>query len=103
MKTVGLSFWKYVCGRPRPRANGLESYFLASQVFTTYFEALSPSDLTASSLETSVPSSKTTVATWVPASSPFSIEMDLKPLRLPNAELTSFLQPPHVTPVMPAR
>jgi hypothetical protein len=28
--------------------------------------------------------------------------IDLKPFSFSNAELTSLLQPPHVTPVMPA-
>jgi hypothetical protein len=82
--------------------HGLEDYFLASQVLTTYFEDLSPRLAIACSLVTALSVSRTTVATWVPASSPFSMEMDLKPGSVPNAELTSLLQPPHVTPVIPA-
>ena len=88
----------------RPPLHGRADYSaLASQVLTTYLDAFSPRDAIASSLVTLEPSAKTTVATCVSGSAPFSIVMDWKPSSLPNAELTSLLQPPHVTPVMPAR
>lgn len=81
---------------------GTYSPFFSFQVLTTYFVASSPREATAFSFVTLEPSAKTTVTTWVSASSPFSMEMDLKPSRLLNAELTSFLQPPQTTPVIPA-
>ena len=73
-----------------------------SHVTTTYLEALSPRDFTAASWSISLEPSVTTVTFWVFGSSPSSTVMDLNPGRVPNAELTSRLHPPHVTPVMPA-
>ncbi len=101
----GSSFWETSTNR-KPSVNCLGDYSVSagagSQVLTTYFSALSPREAIAASLVTSVPSSKTTVTTWVSASSPSSTVMDLKPSRLLNAELTSLLQPPQTTPVIPA-
>ena len=73
-----------------------------AQLTTTKRAALSPSDSIAASFERSADPSVITVTFWVPGFSPFSILMDLKPESFLNAELTLALQPPQVTPVMPA-
>lgn len=73
-----------------------------SHVWTTNRVALSPRLATACSFVISAEPSVTTVTFWVPAASPFSMRTVLKPGNVPNAELTLFLHPPQVTPVIPA-
>jgi hypothetical protein len=73
-----------------------------SQDTTTKRAALSPKDSIACSLVTSAEPSVITVTFCVPGLSPFSILSEENPLSFANAELTLFLQPPQVTPVIPA-
>lgn len=73
-----------------------------SQVRTTKRVALSPRLVIACSFVSSEVPSVTTVTFCVPSFSPLSILTDLKPGNVPNAELTLFLHPPQVTPVIPA-
>ena len=77
-----------------------DPYFF-SQVTTTYLAAWSPSDLTASAL-LMVPEEEVTVTFWVAGLSPAAISTLETPVSLLNASRTCALQPPQVTPVMPA-
>jgi hypothetical protein len=79
---------------------GVSAYFL-SQVTTTYLDASSPSDLIACSLVTSA-EEEVTVTFWVPGLSPAAISTLETPANFVNASRTCTLQPPQVTPVMPA-
>jgi hypothetical protein len=62
-EATGLKVFGKMIGKHRvpPIRIGADPYFLASQVLTTYLSALPPSEATAASLVTSVPSSKETV------------------------------------------
>jgi hypothetical protein len=83
--------------RPRERVG----YFL-SQDTTTYLAASSPRLFTASCLVIALAELVVTVTFWVPGLSPAAISTLETPSSLLNASRTCTLQPPQVTPVMPA-